>query len=76
MTDQLTTKILGIGAFVTGTDMQLVQRTFAAEVRATVELYLEGKIDQWYPLENRPGATGLAPRHMASAECLAMARAA
>jgi len=35
--------------------MQLVQRTLAAEMRATAELYLEGKIDQWYSLEKRPG---------------------
>ena len=50
-----TTKILAIGRFAPGTDMQLVQRTLAAEMRATAELYLEGKIDQWYSLENRPG---------------------
>ena len=50
-----TTKILAIGTFAPGTDMQLVQRTLAAEARATAELYLEGKIDQWYSLENRPG---------------------
>src|SRR6516162_2285458 len=52
---QSTTKILAIGTFAPGTDMQLVQRTLAAEVRATAELYLEGKIDQWYSLESRPG---------------------
>src|SRR5215470_6253228 len=50
-----TTKILAIGMFAPGTDMQLVQRTLSAEMRATAELYLEGKIDQWYSLENRPG---------------------
>jgi hypothetical protein len=55
MTDQSTTKILAIGTFAPGTDMQLVQRTLAAEMRATAELYLEGKIDQWYSLDNRPG---------------------
>src|SRR6516164_8640034 len=49
------TKILAIGTFAPGTDTQLVQRTLAAEARATAELYLEGKIDQWYSLENRPG---------------------
>jgi hypothetical protein len=49
------TKTLAIGTFAPGTDMQLVQRTLAAEARATAELYLEGKIDQWYSLENRPG---------------------
>jgi hypothetical protein len=50
-----TTKILAIGTFAPGTDMQLLQRTLVAEARATAELYLEGKIDQWYSLENRPG---------------------
>ena len=50
-----TTKVLAIGTFAPGTDMQLVQRTLAAEARATAKLYLEGKIDQWYSLENRPG---------------------
>jgi len=50
-----TTKILAIGTFAPGTDMQLVQRTLAAEMRSTAELYLEGKLDQWYSLENRPG---------------------
>ena len=50
-----TTKILAIGTFAPGTDMQRVQRTLAAEVRATAERYLEGKIDQWYSLESRPG---------------------
>ena len=50
-----TTKILAIGTFAPGTDMQQVQRTLAAEMRSTAELYLEGKIDQWYSLENRPG---------------------
>jgi len=37
-------KILAIGTFAPGTDMQLVRRTLAAEVRATAELCLEGKI--------------------------------
>jgi len=54
-----TTKMLAIGTFAPGTDMQLVQRTLAAEVRATAKLYLEGKIDQWYSLENRPGVVFL-----------------
>ena len=49
-----TTKILAIGTFAPGTDMQLVQRTLAPEVRATAELYLEGKIDQWYSLGAAP----------------------
>ena len=48
-------QILAIGTFAPGTDMQRVQRTLAAEARATAVLYLEGKIDQWYSLETRPG---------------------
>src|SRR5262250_1235062 len=55
MSNQSTTKVLAIGAFAPGTDMGRVQRTLAAEVRSTAELYLEGRIDQWYSLENRPG---------------------
>jgi hypothetical protein len=50
-----TTKILAIGTFPPGTDMQLVQRILPAEVRETTRLYLEGKIDQWYSLEDQPG---------------------
>jgi hypothetical protein len=50
-----TTRILAIGTFPTGTDMQLVQRILPSEVRETAKLYLEGKIDQWYSLEDRPG---------------------
>ena len=49
-----TTKILAIGTFAQGTGMQLVQHTLDAETRATAELYLQGKIDQWYSLGNRP----------------------
>jgi hypothetical protein len=55
MADQPITKILAIGTFAPGTDMQLVQRTLVAEMRATAELYLEGKIDQWYSLEGHRG---------------------
>lgn len=50
-----TTKFLAIGTLAPGTDVQLVQRALAAEVRATTELYLEGNIDRWYSLESRPG---------------------
>ncbi|CAG2155989.1 hypothetical protein LMG31506_05556 [Cupriavidus yeoncheonensis] len=35
--------------------MQLVQHTLPTEVRETAQLYLEGKIDQWYSLEDRAG---------------------
>ncbi|MDR6393330.1 hypothetical protein J2803_005970 [Paraburkholderia phenoliruptrix] len=50
-----TTKILAIGTFPPGTDMQLVQRILPSEVRETAQLYLEGKIDQWYSLQDRAG---------------------
>jgi len=50
-----TTKILAIGTFPPGTDMQLVQHILPTEVRETAQLYLEGKIDQWYSLEDRAG---------------------
>jgi len=50
-----TTKILAIGTFPPGTDMQLVQRILPTEVRETAQLYLEGKIDQWYSLQDRAG---------------------
>jgi hypothetical protein len=50
-----TTKILAIGTFAQGTDMQLVQQILPNEVRETAQLYLEGKIDQWYSLQDRAG---------------------
>jgi hypothetical protein len=50
-----TTKILAIGTFAPGTDMQLVQHILPTEVRETTKLYLEGKIDQWYSLQDRAG---------------------
>jgi hypothetical protein len=50
-----TTKILAIGTFPPGTDMQLVQDILPTEVRETAQLYLEGKIDQWYSLQDRAG---------------------
>ncbi len=50
-----TTKILAIGTFPPGTDMKLVQHILPTEVRETAQLYLDGKIDQWYSLEDRAG---------------------
>jgi hypothetical protein len=35
--------------------MSQVQRILPTEVRETAQLYLNGKIDQWYSLEDRPG---------------------
>ena len=50
-----TTKILAVGTFAPGTDMSQVQRILPTEVRETAQLYLNGKIDQWYSLEGQPG---------------------
>ncbi|SOE87889.1 Muconolactone delta-isomerase [Burkholderia sp. YR290] len=50
-----TTKVLAIGTFPPGTDMQIVQHILPTEVRDTAQLYLEGKIDQWYSLQDRAG---------------------
>jgi len=50
-----TTKILAIGTFAPGTDMAQVPRILPTEARETAQLYLDGKIDLWYSLEDRPG---------------------
>jgi hypothetical protein len=50
-----TTKILAIGTFPPDTDMQRVQHILPTEVRETAQLYLEGKLDQWYSLQDRAG---------------------
>lgn len=50
-----TTRILAIGTVVAGADMTAVRATLPNEVRETVKLYLDGKVDQWYSLEGRPG---------------------
>ena len=35
--------------------IEIELRIFPTEVRETAQLYLDGKIDQWYSLEDRPG---------------------
>jgi hypothetical protein len=50
-----TTKILAIGTLTAGTDPKAAGAILPAEVRSTVGLYLDGKIDQWYSLEGRRG---------------------
>jgi hypothetical protein len=50
-----TTKILAIGTLTPGTDPKAAGAILPAEVRSTVDLYLDGKIDQWYSLEGRRG---------------------
>jgi hypothetical protein len=50
-----TTKILAIGTVNAGVDPAKVLAILPSEVRSTVDLYLDGKIDQWYSLEDRRG---------------------
>src|SRR5262245_42784255 len=50
-----TTKILAIGTIKPGADLQQLRRILPREMQATAELYLQGKHDQWYSLQGRPG---------------------
>jgi len=50
-----TTKILAIGTVTPGVDPARVFAILPDEVRNTVDLYLDGKIDQWYSLRERRG---------------------
>jgi hypothetical protein len=50
-----TTRILAIRSINPGVDQAQVLAILPNEVRVTVSLYLEGKIDQWRSLQDRPG---------------------
>jgi hypothetical protein len=50
-----TTRILAIGTINPGVDPASVRAILPTEVRKTVDLYLDGKIDQWYALQGRMG---------------------
>ena len=50
-----TTKMLAIGTIAPGADMAQVAAILPTEVRATAQLYLDGKIDQWYSLQDKRG---------------------
>jgi hypothetical protein len=50
-----TTRILAIGTVNPGVDPAAVRSILPTEVRETVKLYLDGKIDQWYSLQGRSG---------------------
>jgi hypothetical protein len=50
-----TTRILAIGTVNSGVDPAAVRSILPAEVRETVKLYLDGKIDQWFSLQDRSG---------------------
>lgn len=50
-----TTRILAIGTINADADMAAARAILPSEVRETVKLYLDGKIDQWFSLQGRPG---------------------
>src|ERR1700752_4287659 len=50
-----TKKILAIGTINPGVDPAAARAILPKEVKETVSLYLDGKIDQWYSLQGRPG---------------------
>jgi hypothetical protein len=50
-----TTKILAIGTLNPGIDPAAALAILPTEVRETAKLYLDGKIDQWYSLQERRG---------------------
>jgi len=54
-TSTLTTRILAIGTINPGVDQAKVLEILPNEVRETVNLYLDGKIDQWYSVQDRRG---------------------
>ena len=53
-----TTKILAIGTINAGFEQSQVFAVLPEEVRQTVDLYLDGKIEQWYSLQG--GKRGVA----------------
>jgi hypothetical protein len=50
-----TTKILATGTINSGFEQSQVFAVLPEEVRETVDLYLDGKIEQWYSLQGKPG---------------------
>ena len=50
-----TTRILAIGTLNPGIDLSAARAILPAEIRETAKLYLDGKIDQWYSLQERRG---------------------
>lgn len=50
-----TTRILAIGTINPGVDPAAALAILPTEVKETVKLYLDGKIDQWYSQQERRG---------------------
>jgi hypothetical protein len=53
--DVPTTKILAIGSFTAKATPNVWKPFLPAEARATTELYLDGKIDQWFLMQDHSG---------------------
>ena len=54
-----TTHVLAIGHIVSGVTREKVMPVMQQEVRATVRLYLAGKIEQWYVRKDQNGVVFL-----------------
>ena len=54
-----TTKVLAIGSFTATATPAEWQKLLPDEVRATVRLYLDGKIDQWFVKQDQSGVVFL-----------------
>ena len=54
-----TTKVLAIGSFTATATAAEWQKLLPDEVRATVRLYLDGKIDQWFVKQDQSGVVFL-----------------
>ncbi len=50
-----TTKVLAIGHVVDGVATEKLMPVMKSEVPETLKLYLAGKIDQWYVMQNKRG---------------------
>jgi muconolactone delta-isomerase len=54
-----TTRVLAIGRLSNGTTRDQVMPVMQREVRATVKLYLDGKLDQWFVRHDQNGVVFL-----------------
>ncbi len=54
-----TTKILAIGSFTAKATPGITKPVLPSEVRDTVKLYLDGKIDQWFVKQDQSGVVFL-----------------
>ncbi len=50
-----TTRILAVGTLTGNRQSEAFRQVMPREVRATVDLYLKGKIDQWYVKQDQSG---------------------